>query len=121
LVAGRPVVAAGRVFVTDFERPAGTKGNVFRPSVTFNKVNTYPWFKERVYKLEDDGSYDPTDRTAAIEKALEFTPKIPIGLLYRTERPTYEDSEPVLLKGPLVDQSLGLDRRTLVANHAETM
>jgi hypothetical protein len=52
LVAGRPVVAAGRVFVTDFERPAGTKGNVFSPCVTFNKINTYPWFKERVYKLD---------------------------------------------------------------------
>jgi 2-oxoglutarate ferredoxin oxidoreductase subunit beta len=95
--------------------------DVFSPCVTFNKVNTYPWFKERVYKLEDDGAYDPTDRLAAIEKALEFTPKIPIGLLYRTERPTYEDSEPVLLKGPLVDQALGLDRRTLDAILAETM
>ena len=27
--------------------------DVFSPCVTFNKVNTYPWFKERVYKLED--------------------------------------------------------------------
>jgi 2-oxoglutarate/2-oxoacid ferredoxin oxidoreductase subunit beta len=95
--------------------------DVFSPCVTFNKINTYPWFKERVYKLEDDGAYDPADRLAAIEKSLEFTPKVPIGLLYKTDRPIYEDSEPVLQKGPLVDQKLGLDRRTLDAILAETM
>src|SRR6185503_16313764 len=35
--------------------------DVFSPCVTFNKINTYPWFKERVYKLEDDPGYDATD------------------------------------------------------------
>ena len=27
--------------------------DVFSPCVTFNKVNTYDWFRKRVYKLED--------------------------------------------------------------------
>src|SRR5499426_1805466 len=35
--------------------------DVFSPCVTYNKLNTYPWFKERVYKLEDDSNYDPSD------------------------------------------------------------
>jgi 2-oxoglutarate ferredoxin oxidoreductase subunit beta len=94
--------------------------DTFSPCVTFNTVNTYPWFKERVYKLEDE-SYDPTDFMAAIEKSFEWGQRIPIGLFYRTERPTYEDTEPVLKKGPLVDQPLGLTRKTLDELLAETM
>jgi 2-oxoglutarate ferredoxin oxidoreductase subunit beta len=94
--------------------------DVFSPCVTFNKLNTYPWFKERVYKLEESG-HDPSDLTAALHKSLEFGARLPIGLLYRTERPTYEDSEPVLGRGPLVDQPLGLDRATLDEVLAETM
>jgi len=94
--------------------------DVFSPCVTFNKVNTYPWFKERVYKLEDE-SYDPSDLAGAMQKALEFGSRLPIGLLYQTQRPTYEDSEPVFQKGPLVEQPLGIDRRTFDELLAETM
>ena len=94
--------------------------DVFSPCVTFNKVNTYPWFRERVYMLEDEG-YDPNDFMGAMEKALEFDERIPLGLLYQTERPTYEDTDPVLREGPLVDQPLGLDRAKLDALLAETM
>jgi 2-oxoglutarate ferredoxin oxidoreductase subunit beta len=94
--------------------------DVFSPCVTFNTVNTYTWFKERVYKLEDQ-SHDHTDLMAAMAKAFEFGARLPVGLLYETDRPTYEDSEPVLTRGPLVDQPLGLDRATLDALLAETM
>ena len=95
--------------------------DVFSPCVTFNKVNTYPWFKERVYKIEDSGPYDPTDLMAALEKSMEFEPRLPIGLLYEIAKPTYEDTEPVLRRGPLVDQALGMDRATFDAMLAETM
>jgi 2-oxoglutarate ferredoxin oxidoreductase subunit beta len=95
--------------------------DVFSPCVTFNKVNTYPWFKERVYKLEDEKGYDPTDQVAALQKSLEFGSRIPIGCLYQGDRPTYEDSEPVLKKGPLVGQPLGLGRDTFRELLAETM
>jgi 2-oxoglutarate/2-oxoacid ferredoxin oxidoreductase subunit beta len=95
--------------------------DVFSPCVTFNKINTYPWFKERVYKIEDNGPYDPGDLMAALEKSMEFEPRLPIGLLYETTKATYEDTEPVLRRGPLVDQALGLDRATFDAVLAETM
>lgn len=95
--------------------------DVFSPCVTFNKVNTYPWFKERVYKLDDEKGYDPTDQTAALQKSLEFGSRIPIGCLYQGDRPTYEDSEPVLKKGPLVGQHLGLGRDTFKELLEETM
>ncbi len=94
--------------------------DVFSPCVTFNMLNTYAWFKERVYELAEEG-HDPSDFMAAMGKALEFEPRIPLGLLYQIERPIYDDSEPVLQEGPLVDQPLGLDRQTFDQILAETM
>jgi 2-oxoglutarate ferredoxin oxidoreductase subunit beta len=89
---------------------------VFSPCVTYNKHNTHQWFKERVYKLEET-DYDPTDYERALVKVREWGDQIPIGLCYQTSRPTYEDGEPALKKGPLAHHKLGLtpeQRRALV-------
>jgi 2-oxoglutarate ferredoxin oxidoreductase subunit beta len=67
--------------------------DVFQPCVSFNYLNTYDWFSQRVYKLEDEG-HDVTDRNKALEKAFEWGDRIPIGIFYNKERPTYEDSIP---------------------------
>ncbi|MBI3088379.1 MAG: 2-oxoacid ferredoxin oxidoreductase [Candidatus Omnitrophica bacterium] len=85
--------------------------DVFSPCVTYNKHNTYPWFKERIYKLEDE-KHDPANFQAAMERAFEWGNRIPIGLFFKVERPTYEDEEPALRSGPLVRQPL---RRTNLA------
>ncbi len=84
--------------------------DVFSPCVTYNKVNTYPFFKERIYKLEDEG-WDPTDFHKSMEKSFEWGERIPLGLLYKTEQPTYEDSEPIFKNGALVKQSLKIDTK----------
>jgi len=76
--------------------------DILQPCVTYNRINTYPWFKERVYKL--DSSYDPTDRAAAFAKALEFGPKIPLGIVYRNDRLTLEDRLQLSQEPPLVDR-----------------
>ena len=94
--------------------------DVFSPCVTYNKINTYPWFKERVYRLEDEG-YDPGDPAIAFARCQEFGPRIPLGIFYRHERPTYEDSDPVLQGQPLVDRPLGLSRELFDELLAETM
>jgi 2-oxoglutarate ferredoxin oxidoreductase subunit beta len=58
--------------------------------VTFNRVNTYDWYRERVYKLGED--YDPTDRDSARARAHEWEDRIPLGIIYRNdELQTYED------------------------------
>ena len=67
--------------------------DVFQPCVSFNYLNTYDWFSQRVYKLEDEG-HDVTDRNKALEKAFEWGDRIPIGIFYNKERPIYEDSIP---------------------------
>ncbi len=86
--------------------------DIFQPCVTFNKLNTNEWFRERVYKLEDKG-FDPSDKKAALEKAEEDIKseykKCPIGLFYKEEKPTYEDLLPQIKDKPLVDHELKID------------
>ena len=67
--------------------------DVFQPCVTFNYLNTYDWFLQRVYKLEEE-NHDVTNHKKALEKALEWGDQIPIGIFYKKERPIYRDSLP---------------------------
>jgi 2-oxoglutarate/2-oxoacid ferredoxin oxidoreductase subunit beta len=118
--AGGSFVA--RTFVGDlphmketFKQAIAHKGfalvDVLQPCVTFNKLNTYAWWQQRVYKL--DASHNPSDRTAALAKAFEDTfsnyERIPIGVFYKEERPTYEDQTPQFAAGPLVSQAVKTD------------
>jgi len=80
--------------------------DVLQPCVTFNRGYAYEFYNERVYKLEDEEGYDPTDKAAAWERALEWGDRIPIGIFYRAELATYEDQVPALRAGPLVQQPL---------------
>jgi 2-oxoglutarate ferredoxin oxidoreductase subunit beta len=84
--------------------------DVFSPCVTYNKINTYPWFKQRVYKLENETAYKTGDYQQAIGRSMEWGDRIPIGLFYKGDQAIYEDSEPALKKGPLVHQELGMNR-----------
>ena len=79
--------------------------DILQPCVSFNHKNTYQWYRERVYKLEEEG-YDPSDKLAAFAKAQEWGDHIPIGLIYRKERPVYEEQLPALKKMPLVKQKI---------------
>ena len=83
--------------------------DVLQPCVSFNKVNTFSWYKERCNPLP--AVYDPTDWEAAIKVAGEWGDKIPIGIIYRNDRPPFEDHFPVLSQGPLVGRDV--DRVTL--------
>jgi 2-oxoglutarate ferredoxin oxidoreductase subunit beta len=88
------------------DHPGYALVDVLQPCVTFNRGYAYDFYNERVYKLEDEEGYDPSDKAAAWERALEWGDRIPIGVLYRTELPTYEDQVPALRAGPLVRQPL---------------
>ncbi len=81
--------------------------DVFSPCVTYNKLNTFDFFRQRVYKLETSG-HDPTNVGLAFQRAIEWGEKIPIGLFYKVDHPTYEDLEEVLSAGPLAHQNAGL-------------
>jgi 2-oxoglutarate ferredoxin oxidoreductase subunit beta len=79
--------------------------DILQPCVSFNHHNTFQWYKQRVYKVEDEG-HDPTDKTAAFARSQEWGDRIPIGVIYRKERPVYEEQLPQLKKTPLVKQAL---------------
>jgi len=85
--------------------------DVFSPCVTYNKINTYDYFRKRIYKLEAEEGYDASNVEAAMQRAFEWDERIPIGVLFRDEQPTYEDGEPALRNGPLVSQQLGLGKQ----------
>ncbi len=80
--------------------------DILQPCVTFNKLNTYRWYHDRVYRI--GAGHDPGDREAAFRLALEQE-KIPTGVIYKHERPLLEDQIPVLAgREPLVRQPFSI-------------
>jgi 2-oxoglutarate/2-oxoacid ferredoxin oxidoreductase subunit beta len=75
--------------------------DVLQPCVTFDKIHTYQWYRQRVYKLESEG-YVPDNKLKAIEKAMEWGDKIPLGVFYKENKPTSEDHEAALAGEPLI-------------------
>lgn len=76
--------------------------DILQPCVSFNKVNTFKYYKDRVYHLEEE--YDPTDKMAAIQKSMEMDDTIPIGVIYKEEKPNFHQKNEILSKGePLID------------------
>ena len=75
--------------------------NILQPCVTFNKVNTYHYYLEHTYKLED--SYDPSNMKQAVAKSLELhEEKFPLGIIYKVDRPANHEQWPQLQDGHLV-------------------
>jgi len=93
--------------------------DVLQPCVTFNRVNTFGWYKERVYYLGED--HDPGNQIRAFEKSLEWGQKIPLGIFYMHPKPTYQEkfyaqvSQPHLLyRGPLPEEAVTRELQLLV-------
>jgi 2-oxoglutarate ferredoxin oxidoreductase subunit beta len=89
--------------------------DIFQPCVSFNKLNTYQWFKEHTYYLED--SYDPCDRNQAFSKVME-TEKLPLGIFYvNPQRVSFEENISTYRrdKRPLYERELDIKKlRTLI-------
>ena len=82
--------------------------DILQPCVSFNKINTYSYYKSRVYHLSDD--YDPSNKIAAIEKSMEFDDKIPLGIIYQENKPDFHKKNNILSNGkPLVDRDRKID------------
>ncbi len=88
--------------------------DILQPCVTFNKVNTFQWFRDNSYYLED--SYDPSDRMGALERTIGQD-RFALGVLYTSpERPAFEEGLPVYAESsePLRTRQLNRD---LLAAH----
>lgn len=103
------------LIVQAHQHPGLSLVDVLQPCVTYDKVHTYPWYRERIYKLEEQ-KYDTSNFDLAIRKSWEWPPKagidtssvkkIPIGVLFKQNRPTFESQLPQLENGPLTGFNL---------------
>ena len=77
--------------------------DILQPCISFNKTNTFGWYNERVYELDE--THDAENKVAAMQKAMEFDKKIPLGILYHEEKSTYHQKNVVLQQGtPLLER-----------------
>ncbi|MGE7665136.1 2-oxoacid:ferredoxin oxidoreductase subunit beta [Ureibacillus composti] len=84
--------------------------NVFSPCVTYNKVNTYEWFKEHLTKLSDIEGYDSSNRDLAMQTVMEKEGLV-TGIIYQnTETPSYQEKLDGYSDEPLVDIDLEMNK-----------
>jgi 2-oxoglutarate ferredoxin oxidoreductase subunit beta len=82
----------------------------FQPCVTFNKINSYKWFRDHTYYLDD--SHNTSDRNLAFQKATE-TEKLPLGIFYaNANQPVFEKQLYAYKKNnePLFKRSIDLEK-----------
>jgi len=77
--------------------------DILQPCVSFNRINTYDWYKKKVYDLSEE-NYVPNNFEKAMNFARQWDDKIPIGIIYKEEKPTFTDRIEVLNQGPLISQ-----------------
>lgn len=84
--------------------------NVFSPCVTYNKVNTYDWFKENLTKLDDIEGYDSSNRMKAMQTLMEHDGLV-TGLIYQdNEKKSYQELAHNFSEEPLVHEDLDLSK-----------
>ncbi|MBA4494425.1 2-oxoacid:ferredoxin oxidoreductase subunit beta [Paenactinomyces guangxiensis] len=84
--------------------------NVYSPCVTYNKINTYDWFKEHIFNLDDDKDYDPANRSMAIQKLMEHNGLV-TGIIYQNkESKSYEEMIKGFKETPLSKQDLLINK-----------
>lgn len=91
--------------------------NVLQPCVTFNKVNTYEYYREKTYYLGED--YDRHNFDWALTKGAEPTKdeKFPLGVIYEAhpeaKRPAYHEEVVQLKEGELIAKKRFIDFESL--------
>lgn len=82
--------------------------NVFSPCVTYNKINTYDWFKENLTAIDDIENYDVSNKQDALQTVIEHDSLVK-GIVYQdTTTPSYESQIDGLAETPLAHQDLNL-------------
>jgi 2-oxoglutarate/2-oxoacid ferredoxin oxidoreductase subunit beta len=112
IISGATYVAQGfsgdvrqltRLIQKGIEHKGFSLVNVNSPCVTFNKFNTYDWFRQRMLNL-DQSSHDSRNKLEALKVTMDDS-KTFSGLLYEVERETFEDKLPGFLR----DRPLAFD------------
>jgi len=92
--------------------------DILQPCPSFNKLNTYEWFSERIYYLDD--SHDRSDRNSAFKRATEAD-KLPLGVFYiNPDKRTFEENLGIYQdsKQPLYERERDVEKlRTLIETY----
>jgi len=120
LTAGATFVAQGfssdlKELTSIIEAGINHKGfsfiNVFSPCVTYNKINTYDWFKEHITKLSNVEGYDPSNRGQAMATLMEHESLV-TGIIYQNaEQPSYQEQVNGYAQTPLSTEELMMSNR----------
>ncbi|MCD8509818.1 MAG: 2-oxoacid:ferredoxin oxidoreductase subunit beta [Bacillus sp. (in: Bacteria)] len=95
--------------------------NVFSPCVTFNKINTYDWFKENLVSLSSIEGYNAQNREQAMNTLMQHNGLV-TGLIYQNkEKPAYESLVQGFKEEPLAKQDLNLNQEQFDKLMAEFM
>ena len=101
LAAGAPFAARGFAGEKDHLRdllleavrfPGTAVVDILQPCVSFNKVNTWRWYADRVYRL----AAPAPDRSGALRLAEAWEEGIPLGVLHRDDSRTPRGLRPLL-------------------------
>ncbi len=102
------------IIVQGIDHPGFSLIDVLQPCVSFNRVNTFKWYRERCTPLPS--SYNPYDWENAMKVAVQWGKEIPVGIIYKNNRPPYETRFSALKKGPLVGQKVDLPKLRKIMN-----
>lgn len=90
--------------------------DILQPCETFNKLYTHKFYQENTYHLGED--YDPTDKLGAYAKSLEFGEEsIALGVIYKSNTPSYESQIPQIADMPLVDNAVSKRNTEKIFKH----
>lgn len=106
---------AVETIVQAMRHPGFSLVDMHSPCVSFNKVNTHAWYKKRCKEV----SHDPSDWATAMTVASTFGEEIPIGVLYREERPPKDAVLPQCREGALYRRPVDMESvRRLMLDYA---
>ncbi|QGQ46778.1 2-oxoacid:ferredoxin oxidoreductase subunit beta [Metabacillus sediminilitoris] len=95
--------------------------NVFSPCVTYNKVNTYDWFKENLTKLANVDGYDASNKEIAMQTLMKHNGLV-TGLIYQnTEQKSYQEQINGYSEKPLSEAELTINEEEFNKLVAEFM
>jgi len=77
---------SAEIYVEAMQHKGFAMVNDFSPCVTYNKFNTYDWYKEHVEEVP--AGHNPSDQNAAWELLNDFDrrERLPLGIVYRNPR-----------------------------------
>jgi 2-oxoglutarate ferredoxin oxidoreductase subunit beta len=76
--------------------------DILQPCVTFNKINTYQFYRDRVYKLDTP----VIDKYEALKTAEVWGEKIPIGIIYKNESIRARETEKRIFRNPVSKEGI---------------